>query len=361
MYFDYKPKENVKDLFGTDVILKKFKTALLNKNNRLIVIKGLRRTGKTSLLNVVLKESNLNYIKIDVRSTPFFDYFEFITEFKDRLNVLLNDSIIKKIKDKIDSVDMSIGYKDMKTGLKLNIKKDKTITTYLDEINKLYEKKKQQFIIAIDEAHLLKDIKMDYIFASIYDNYPNIKMIFTGSEIGLLNDFLGESNYDAPLYGRLFETIETKKLHQQESYEFLKKGFSQVNIKYDENDLIAVIDNFDGIIGWHTQYGSERINGKTHSEALEKVKSYGAELNKREFENFLKTRKNKQSYIKIMRCVKNNSNSWTEIKYSFSKSGSKITDSQLSLYLSFLVKYGFIEEKNGKYIFTDPLLMLAVK
>jgi len=359
MYFDLKPKAKKEDLFGSEFILQKFKKSLNNKNTRLIVVKGLRRTGKTSLLNVALKESKLDFLKIDARSTPFFDYLQFITEFKNYLNSILNKNIIKKIKNKIDSVHLSLGYKDVNTKVKFDINKDKTINKYLEEINKIYSKKNKQLIIAIDEVQLLKNIKIDYLFSSIYDNYEYIKLVFTGSEIGLLSEFLGEKDYDAPLYGRLFETIETKRLREQESYTFLKEGLKQINIKHTEEELMSIVNQFDGIIGWHTQYGSERMNNNNHYKSIEKTKTYGKELNKREFNKFLNTRKNKVNYLNIMRSIKKGENTWAEIKHLFSKMDIKINDSQLYLYLNTLVKYGFIEEINKKYLFTDPLLVLS--
>jgi AAA+ ATPase superfamily predicted ATPase len=52
--------------------LETLKKELLDQNTRMIVIKGLRRTGKSSLMRVALNETKVPHIFIDLRlSTPF--------------------------------------------------------------------------------------------------------------------------------------------------------------------------------------------------------------------------------------------------------------------------------------------------
>ena len=41
------------------------------------------------------------------------------------------------------------------------------------------------------------------LFAHAYDSLPNQRIILTGSEVGLLHDFLGINDYESPLYGRV--------------------------------------------------------------------------------------------------------------------------------------------------------------
>jgi len=69
LYFDPRPKTRREDLFNRDDELRLFLKAL--DYAPLIVITGLRRTGKTSFMNVALKESNLPHISLDLRGLPY--------------------------------------------------------------------------------------------------------------------------------------------------------------------------------------------------------------------------------------------------------------------------------------------------
>ena len=77
MYFDINPKTERKNLFGGEYSLNNLNEYLLDNSTRLIIIKGLRRVGKTSLLNVALNELKIGSVKIDVRESPYFDRKEF--------------------------------------------------------------------------------------------------------------------------------------------------------------------------------------------------------------------------------------------------------------------------------------------
>jgi len=74
-------------------------------------------------------------------------------------------------------------------------------------------------VVAFDEAQLLRFLtggkgKIDFreFFAYIYDNLKNIRLVLTGSEMGLLLDFLGFNESGKPLYGRYREEIILKTL-----------------------------------------------------------------------------------------------------------------------------------------------------
>jgi len=57
MYFEITPKTRKEDLFGREYLIDSLVSYFNDNTVRLIVIKGLRRAGKTSLLNVALNES----------------------------------------------------------------------------------------------------------------------------------------------------------------------------------------------------------------------------------------------------------------------------------------------------------------
>jgi AAA+ ATPase superfamily predicted ATPase len=69
LFFDPRPKEKKEDLFDRERELERFSDALAY--SPLILILGARRMGKTSLMNVALKESCQPYVMIDLRGLPY--------------------------------------------------------------------------------------------------------------------------------------------------------------------------------------------------------------------------------------------------------------------------------------------------
>jgi Archaeal ATPase. len=62
LIFDPRPKERLRDLFDREVEINKFVNAL---NDPAVVVLGLRRTGKSSLINAVLNDYGYRYIYVD--------------------------------------------------------------------------------------------------------------------------------------------------------------------------------------------------------------------------------------------------------------------------------------------------------
>ena len=354
MYFSIEPKTKRSDLFGMNYQLDLLKKYLLDRDTRIIIIKGLRRTGKTSLLNVALNEVNIESVKIDVRDAPFYDRREFIIflikKIKER-----DSGLIRKIIKNIAGVKLE--YKEVSIELIFN--KEENINLFFSSLNSELKRENKEIILAFDEAQLLKAIDFDYFLASIFDNYKNIKLLLTGSEIGLLDNLLGKLNYKAPLFGRAYLEIEIEKIKEEGVKEFLEEGFKQINKKIDFEELREVIENLDGIIGWATYYGWFRYKGFSHQKALEKVKEEGKVIIKKELENFLLNRKAKIRYLKLINYIAKGHNAWDLLKQAFRKEGIDISDSQLNLYLKELINFGFIEKLFEKYFISDPLLSIV--
>ena len=187
MYFDPEPKSKREDLWGMDLQLQELTQALKDPEIRLIVIKGLRRTGKTSLLKVALNLVKMPHMLIDVRKTPFKDKKNFesylISLFQSRL----------KVKIKIPYAEFEL--------------KESNLDQMLTKLNESLKRKKKYMILAFDEAQLLKQIHFDYWLAAIFDNFKHIKVVLTGSEIGVLDRLLGKKVPNAPLAGRAFKAV----------------------------------------------------------------------------------------------------------------------------------------------------------
>jgi len=326
MYFETAPKTRKADLFDFDYEYRHLTEMLKSGDARCIVIYGLRRTGKTSLMHVVVNENNFKYVWIDGRSfdsrTEFFA--ELIKELKSRKLLPLESFELK--------------------GLKLGLEQS------------LHEmlKNAKGLIIIVDEAQYLSPLKLDRFFAYVYDNF-DIKVVFSGSEIGVLNRFIGKENPKAPLFGRAIAEIKTRRLSKNESMEFLLNGGKQAGLGIDEQEADKVINALDGTIGWLTLYGWYRKN-HAWSAALKKSIEKGKAMAKEEFDNFLLTRKARKKYSMIMKILGGRELSWSELKSLLSKElGYLISDKQLSMYLAHLEDYCFIEKVAEKYKIADPL------
>lgn len=351
MYFNITPKSNREDFFGQDYQVNLFKSYLQDDSVRLIVIKGLRRVGKTSLLNIGLQEAKVNFVKIDVRDTPFYDRQEFFLFLLQRIKEKCGN-LWEKILSKISGI--SVNYQTF--SLELFFAQERNISSFFSSLNEQLKKERKYFILAFDEVQLLKAIKFDYFLASLFDNYPYLRLVLTGSEMGLVNKFLGKEDYDAPLFGRAYLEINLDKIKEEAMAGFLVKGFKQLKKKITLSEIKEVLDNFDGIIGWTTYYGWYRGKELSHEKALEKVKIEGKIIVQKELDNFLATKKAKTLYLKIIRYLAQRKNNWSLLRQSFLKEGLKISDSQLSFCLRELIASGFIEKLNEQYFLVEPLL-----
>jgi AAA+ ATPase superfamily predicted ATPase len=351
VYFSLEVKTKKEEFFNMESELETLKKEILDQNTRMIVIKGLRRTGKSSLMRVALNETKVPHIFIDLRlSTPFTPE-NFYQYFSKELEKFLKEKTLKKILSKIKGIEIS--------GLKLKFKERKIniIAEILEEIGKWSENK--QVVLAIDEAQDLRYMKgFDKILAHVYDYVKGIKILIAGSEVGLLDKVLGIGNPKAPLFGRAFVEINLKKLSKEKSIEFLKIGFEQAGIKVDEEEINKAVSILDGIIGWLTFYGYLRTRG--YGDALERAINEGAKLIANEFKQFLEIRQiARRRYIEIMKTLIRPLR-WSEVKRSL-RIISNVSDKQISNYLKELMYYGFIEKRDDLYSISDPLLIEAIR
>ncbi len=357
MYFAPEPKTEKKDLFGVDYNLSVLLDYLTDASTRMVVIKGLRRVGKTSLLNVALQESAHLFVKIDVREAPYTEKQEFLRFLITKIKQTLGESLLEKMFHSLSALQLDYG----NISATVHLSKEENIMSFFEQINRYLKEKKKILILAFDEVQLLKNIGFDYFFASIFDNYKQLKLVLTGSEIGLLDTFLGKHDAKAPLFNRIYGEIEVKRLPPEQTLRFLQEGFNQINktITFDESQ--DVIENLDGIIGWTTAYGWLRSKHQPHAASLQRVKEEGKILVRQELHRFLETRKVQRNYLLVLRNLSKGEQSWSEIKTFFTRQHNKIGDGQLQLYLQELSQYGFIEKTNEKYYIADPLLMDAMK
>ena len=155
------------------------------KYKQIICLTGLRRVGKTTLLKKIIND----YLEQNFDNHNII-YFSF-EEYKD-----------------IDIRDILQEYKDL----------------FL--INKLTEK----YLLILDEIQKLKD--WENKVKAIYDQYPNIKIIITGSESTFIRTRSKET-----LAGRMFE-FKINPLSFKEFISFKEKQFDNLNLYSQELKLL---------------------------------------------------------------------------------------------------------------------------
>ncbi len=327
---------------------------------RMIVVKGLRRTGKSSLIKVALNTIRKPYIIVDARTIVFTG----IESFYDILGRELEKIMVKydsgyRLRNTLSRItEISIAG----TRIVFREKKPSTLLEVLEALNEWSSENNVKTVIVFDEAQELRIIKgFRKLLAHIYDYLDSLKIVLAGSEIGVLDRLVGLNDPKAPLYGRPRLEIETKRLSRGKALDFLEKGFSELGIKPRTRDLEESVEVLDGIIGWLTMYGYYAVK-TNHREALKKTIIEGSKLVLQEIENFLELRRQaRRRYTYILKLL-SEPRTWSEIRDSLSiLLGRRIHQQQVTRYLKELVDYGFIVKENGKYKLADPLIREAVK
>jgi len=351
MLFSTEPKRSLKDLFDREEEVKKLRSSL---NERMILLLGLRRIGKSSLVLSTLNSTDTNFIFVDVRKV-FDDVSKKVQAeklYEEIYSSLLMLSKKKRVKDILLRLGFSLEYP-----VKIKFSIDETRSN----INRIFEalNKLGKVVIVFDEAQYLRysTIGLRPILAHCYDYMKGITLVFTGSEVGLLHDFLGIDDPNSELYGRYYTSIELKPFDREKSKEFLRRGFDELQVKVDELTLERAVSELDGIIGWLVYFG--KLYLERGNDALEEVKSLGAKIVKKELdEAFSKS----AYYVFIMKAIATLGRArWKNIlNYVVAQVGKKVTNATISRDLRNLMKMGFVEKEGNEYRIADPIVKYAV-
>ena len=249
-----------------------------------------------------------------------------------------------KLLDKIEGVEV---------GVHISLKKDD------DKLWKLL--KTINPVIAVDEAQMLSGTGVDAFFAAAYDN-TGCKIILTGSEVGVLDEFIGKDNAKAPLFGRAYSEIKMHPLMPEKSREFLVTGFKEARKRISDQSLEKALAELDGIAGWLTLFGNKALTSNP-DEALAYSLTSGAMLAYSELETFLGMRLvAKKRYLTILKLLAEKDMRWTELKRAFQiELKENIADSQFGNFLNALTAYGFVIAVDNIYSVPDPLLKRALR
>jgi hypothetical protein len=352
MLFDTAPKTNKQDLYNRETELEKFKAAI--EHSSLIVIQGLRRTGKTSFMNVALRETQQPYIILDIRGLPFNpSQADIVRRIETAFNTL-NKKWFSQLQTALRPIK---GVTILGNSISLDWSKEGIdFATFFDRVNTWAEEKDTKFLLAFDEIQLIRGNKnLIRLFAHIIDYNQNLCLIVTGSEIGLLFGFLGLDDPESPLYGRHYTEIAIRNFEESESKHFLITGFAQIETKIQEEVLGYAVEKLNGTVGWLTSFGARcRENQEATKAQVDMVASEGGKLARSEAEKIAQYSRRYSVVLNYLAAAKEAS--WSQIKSIMEAHENRsLTNSTVSDILNKLVKASLIE-KNDEYSISDPLL-----
>ena len=194
-----------------------------------------------------------------------------------------------------------------------------------------------------------------------------MKIVLSGSEVGLLYDFLGVENPKAPLYGRYFKEIKLKPFTRGESVDFLEKGFGQYNVTVSEEILGNAVEKLDGIVGWLVYFGLKYIERKGGEGIVGEIVEEAGRLSLVEFMRFIKKHvPADRRILETAKAIARGQNTWTKIKSYLERVEKRsIPDMTLNRTLKTLLKSSYIdrivEGRNIYYTITDPTLKHALQ
>ncbi len=337
LLFDLRPKTSRKELFNREEELR-ILDEVVSRGDPLILVLGIRRIGKTSLLKSFLEKWHGIYV--DMRGVlRESDLYRRISE-----GLADNIGKMKKLIEGIRGVKV--------LGVEVEIKwkgKDSiSLIGLLEELNR----KGERVVVVFDEAQLIQppvsaEIKSTIAYA--YDNLENITIILSGSEIGLLRRFISIEDTKSPLYGRYAYELHVKRFSKDLSLEFLKQGFKELNVNVSSETIEEAVELFDGIVGWLVFYGKSYVDGirdvnKIFNMAIQLAIDELSKLSRRE--------------KLVLKAIAKGAKSWSSIrKYVEEKEGVTIPKSSLTRIIRKLENLSIIEN----YRFLDPIYREASK
>ena len=347
--FNLNPKESCKELFGREKEVEEL--IRLIKARRWVALLGPRMVGKTSLIkatNTKLEKTGIRTLYINlwgIKGTQ--GLLSAITQ-----GINNQKTLMQKIKATTDRIDgLSFG----PSGISLSIAKKPMITTR--DLLASIGRQTEECVIELDEVQELSAISgyLLKILANIFNTYPNLIFIFTGSMFGLTRGLL-EPTSTSPMYGRSPARLFLQPFDKETATEFLVKGLRENNETVDKKTINEAIETLDGIPGWLTLYGNNiAIRKLPHQTALEETVAEAGQIVKDEVEHFLEQR-DRTLYLAALK-VTANSARWKEVKTATETAkGATVNDSTIRNTLENLKAAMLIAEKDKVYRVNDPML-----
>lgn len=358
VYFDPQPKTKKEDLFDREAELKQFSDVLSYAS--LIVVTGLRRSGKTSFMNVALAESKHPYISLDLRGLPYNPSHVDIVR---KLEAAFNRVDRKWFTSICDALKHVKGVSVVGNAVSLDWSKAGVdLADVFDKINAWASKQKERFLVGFDEVQLIRGDKgIPRLFAHIADTDHNVVLVVTGSEVGLLFDFLGFEDTESPLYGRHYTEINMQNFDSVNSEAFLRQGFQQIGLTIDAGVVDYAVQKLDGVVGWLTLFGARcRDRNECTEGMVDEVVVEGGKLARAEALKIVT--RSKRYGVVLNFLAKVGTANWSQIKAVLeAKEHRSLPSPTVAGALNTLIKTSLISKTDGHYSLIDPLLVSGVQ
>jgi len=362
--FDPRPKEFRSELFDRERELGELES-YVKSGSPLILCLGVRRIGKTSLLKVFLNEHGYPHVYINARKLSEYGYsvsglYRLFSE------ALSNTKLLNKLASYLKTLrGVRVEVFGASLGVELDWRRrEPSISSVLEKLNSYAEDRNTYFLIVIDEAQELRFLKgynkLDFrqVIAYSYDNLRNVKFILSGSEVGLLYEFLDIDNYASPLYGRARDEVVLSRFSREDSARFLEMGFSEAGLQAPKEAIEEAVEALNGIPGWLALYGYRAVQSKRF-DVVKEVLEEAVKMALGELEKIVQSGK---LYRHILRAVAMGCRSWSEIKRCIEAwTGVSIPSKTLYHSLARLQALSILTKEDNEYSFTDPMYREAAK
>jgi len=365
--FSPAPKERLEDFFDRERELDSFRR-FLKSDSPLCLILGLRRSGKSSLLKVGLRESGLPSVVLDLRvleekvRPTYADLLDLLSGELSRL-AAARSGFARPLLELLRAVE-GVEVEGLRIRFKWAGRRAVKLVDVLESLERASEGRGVVSVVAFDEAQELAavaGVRFDSVLAYAYDNFKHLKIVLTGSKVGLLYRFLRLDDPSAPLFGRAAWRIELSYFTGEQSIEFLRRGFEELSLEAREEELTEAAAALGGGPGWLSYYGFLRAQGAGHREALVEAREKGVQLLLGELENFLRLRPTaRDRYAAILAAVALGARRWSEVKRGAEvRLGERIPPKNFTELLKRLLEAGLLVKRGEEYELPDPLLKEA--
>jgi AAA+ ATPase superfamily predicted ATPase len=191
--------------------------------------------------------------------------------------------------------------------------------------------------------------------AHAYDYLENIKFILTGSEVGLLEDFLHPKEAADPLSGREIRTQQIERFNPGTAERFLRAGFRETKTRIRSSEIELALKRFDGLVGWLVLYGSRVTEGETNPIDLTFADAKNTVLRD------LKRVTSESEYYKYaLNAIAEGKNEFEQIRlYIGLKINRNFNPGSMGRVIERLKKLSIIKVEGGKMSFEDPVTLAA--
>ena len=240
----------------------KLKSAIENQRN--ITLISSRRMGKTGLIMHVFDHisNDSTYIPVyfDILGTTGFNEFAEVFCNAVLQTIPKTQSAWRGFLKKLAAIRASLGF-DPLTGeprVSLDIRNEQEIELTLDLLFKLMAKKKQSFVVAIDEFQQIASYpekNVEAILRAYAQKATNISFIFSGSKKHMLSEMFSQPS--RPFFNStqmmFLEVIEQSAYFQFIQSHFLKRG------KSIDNEALERIAYYTGLHTFYMQFLCNRL------------------------------------------------------------------------------------------------------